>query len=49
VASKPIDTMNTKMQVALAWIFMSVMFGITAFTLYADYQRDIRQGRIMQY
>lgn len=39
--------MNTRMQVALAWIFMCVMFGIMTFTLYADYQEEVRQGRIM--
>jgi len=41
--------MNTKMQVALAWIFMSVMFGIVASTLYADYQEEVRQGRIIRH
>lgn len=39
--------MKTKTQVALAWIAMLTMFGITAFTLYADYQSEVRQGRIM--
>lgn len=39
--------MKTKTQVALAWILMMMLFGITTFTLYADYQREARQGRIM--
>lgn len=39
--------MKTKTQVALAWIFMLMLFGITALTLYADYKEDVKQGRIM--
>lgn len=39
--------MKTKTQVTLAWIFMLTMLGITTFTLYADYQEEVRQGRIM--
>lgn len=39
--------MKTKTQIALAWIFMLIMFGTMAFTLYADYKEDVRQGRIM--
>ena len=47
MASKPTDIMNTNMQVTLAWIFMLMLFVITALTLYADYQEEVRQGRIM--
>lgn len=39
--------MKTKTQVTLAWIFMLMLFGIMALTLYADYKEDVRQGRIM--
>lgn len=39
--------MKTKTQTLLAWIFMLTLFGGMALTLYADYQRDVRQGRIM--
>lgn len=40
--------MKTKTQVALAWMLMLMLFGITTFTLYADYQKEIREGRIMR-
>lgn len=40
--------MKTKTQVTLSWIFMLVLFGVMTFTLYADYQEEVRQGRIMR-
>jgi len=39
--------MKPKTQVVLAWMLMLIMFGITTFTLYADYKEEVRQGRIM--
>lgn len=39
--------MKTKTQAWLAWIFMLVLLGTMAFTLYGDYRREVREGRIM--
>ncbi len=39
--------MKTKTQIALAWIFILTLFGTMVFTLYADYQREIIQGRLV--
>jgi len=39
--------MKTRNKIALAWIIMLVLFGTMALTIYAEYQREVRQGRIM--
>jgi hypothetical protein len=40
--------MNTKTKIALAWIAMLMLFGMMALTIYAEYQKEVRQGRIMK-
>jgi hypothetical protein len=39
--------MKTKTQIALAWMFMIVLFGITVYGFYFDYREEVRQGRII--
>lgn len=39
--------MKTKTKIALAWIFMIVLFGIMAYGFYTDYKEEVRQGRII--
>jgi hypothetical protein len=40
--------MKTKTQGALAWIFMLILLGGMTLTLYADYQKEVRNSPTMR-